>query len=278
MNTPRDSLESKLADFRTSNPLIDCSRGERWQYRRVGSGPDAVLWLTGALGSGDLVFRTIPLIGESFAVLIPDYPDVSTLDKVCDGLIAIMDQEKIDRAHVVGGSLGGMIAQHLVRRRPDRVRSLVLSHTSAPESNRLRVSVARAAVATLPLWAESIVRLMFSSRLRGSFDVGDPFWLTYFDSQVSSQSVGQLMSRVRLAAEFAAKRDYKSDDLLGWGGRVLVLESDDDPMMPEATRRSLRQLYPQASVHTFSRTGHSISLTDPERYAMVIRDFLEAAA
>jgi pimeloyl-ACP methyl ester carboxylesterase len=273
------SVDVQLAQFRAAHPYTHCQHAEEhWRYRRVGQGEDAVLWLTGALGVAELAFQSLLAMGPQFTVIAPDYPSTPTLDAFCDGLIAILNQERIERAHVVGGSLGGMIAQHLIRRYPDRVLSLVLSHTAAPESSRLLVGAVRVLVGTLPIWPESLVRRRFSRRLRVGFTAAGPFWLQYFDAAVAALSCAELTSRVRLAAEFAAQRHYKPDDLRLWPGRVMILDADDDPLMPKVKQVALRKLYPQAEMHSFVQTGHLVAILDPESYASVIRQFISTAA
>lgn len=51
-------------------------------------------------------------------------PDAYTLQDMADDAVALLDHLAIDRAHLVGMSMGGMIAQTVAAGRPDRVRSL----------------------------------------------------------------------------------------------------------------------------------------------------------
>jgi pimeloyl-ACP methyl ester carboxylesterase len=59
---------------------------------------------------------------------------VYTLDDMANDVVALMDHLEVERAHVVGASMGGMIAQLVTINHPDRARSLVsiMSTTGAP--------------------------------------------------------------------------------------------------------------------------------------------------
>ncbi|MBI4538355.1 MAG: alpha/beta hydrolase [Gemmatimonadetes bacterium] len=233
MTASAEPLDALLAEFRGTHALAECRHaGHTWRYRRVGVGTEPVLWLTGTLGRGDFAVLQLRALGDVFRLVVPDYPPVRTLNDMADGLIALLDAEGFDAVHVVSGSFGGMVAQHLVRRHPERIRSLVLSHTAAPEPARARVVALRVVAGSLGLCPEWLVRALFSRRLRGSFAVGDPFWLRYFDSAIAALSEADLLSRVRLAAEFSRHRSYRPGDLDGWSGRVLIVDAADDPLMP----------------------------------------------
>jgi len=112
----------------------------RIHYQRKGKGC-AVLFLCGV--GGDL--RSKPTIFDSylanrFDILtfdqrgtgLSDKPDVAyTMAQYAQDAEAVMDAVGWDSAHVVGVSFGGMVAQELVLRSPQRVRSLVLCCSTA---------------------------------------------------------------------------------------------------------------------------------------------------
>ncbi|MCH7876025.1 MAG: alpha/beta hydrolase [Gemmatimonadetes bacterium] len=266
-------LDVLLAEFRATYPVAELRHeGDAWRYRRGGVSANPVLWLTGALGVGDFAFAHALALGTDFRIIVPDYPPVRTLDRMADGLVAILDAERIGAAHVVGGSFGGMVAQHFVRRHPERVRSLVLSHTAAPDPSHARAALIHILSLLLPARP---YRALFSRRLRPAFVVGDPFWLRYFDATVARLTKADLVSKAILLSEFL-QCGYRPGDLERWPGWILVLDADDDQLMPGPTRAALRTLYPRAEVHTFSGTGHSTAILHPERYADVIRCFLRS--
>src|SRR5438132_1512971 len=100
-----------------------------WQVNVTGAGDDALVMLPGALGAVDAARHAAATLARARRVVSVDYPHVATMSELCDGLAGVLDALSIARADILGGSLGGYIAQCFVRRHPDRVRRLILSHT-----------------------------------------------------------------------------------------------------------------------------------------------------
>jgi pimeloyl-ACP methyl ester carboxylesterase len=101
----------------------------------------------------------------------------------------------------------------------------------------------------------------------------DPFWRRYFDRAIAEMTKADIMSRVRLQAEFG-RHTWSPDDLAHWPGRVLLIEGEDDPLFPPAARARLRALYPTAEVYRFQGTGHAAAVLKPQEYAEVVTRFL----
>jgi pimeloyl-ACP methyl ester carboxylesterase len=269
-NVTQGTLDRELAEFRAGHaPRRLTHRGVEWRYYAGGPGNPAVLRLSGALGLAEFAFQQIRLFEPRFRVITPDYPAVGSLAEMIGGLVAILDAEGVERAHVIGGSFGGLLAQVLVRRAPDRVASLVLSHTGAPDGKRR--AVATAIVAAIP---QALLRGLLKARLGRTLDAADTFWRRYFDRAVNEMTKADILSRVRLQAEFAGQTGWAPDDLARWPGRVLLIEGEDDPLFPPAARARLRALYPSAEVHRFQGTGHAAAVLKPEEYADVVTRFL----
>jgi pimeloyl-ACP methyl ester carboxylesterase len=263
------ALDGELAAFRARHTARSLTHGGvRWRYYAGGGGDPVLLRLSGALGLAEFSFQQISLFERQFRVITPDYPAVASLGQMIEGLIAILDAEGAERAHVSGGSFGGMLAQALARRAPERIASLVLSHTGAPDGKRRRVGTA--IVAALPI---QLLRALLKARLGRTLDAADPFWRRYFDRAVERMTKADIMSRVRLQAEFGAQR-WSSEDLARWPGRVLLIEGEDDPLFRPAARARLRALYPTAEVYQFRGTGHAAAVLKPEEYAAVVTRFL----
>lgn len=83
---------------------------------------------------------TVPALTDRYQVLRYDtrghgessvLPGPYNMPQLADDLIALMNALKIDRAHIIGLSMGGMIAQQIGARYPERVHSLLLCDTAS---------------------------------------------------------------------------------------------------------------------------------------------------
>src|SRR3954467_1503335 len=107
--------------------------GVEWEYETAGRGREAMLLFHGAVGGAETMRALAEGFADEFRTISPTVADVSTLDEVCDAVSAILDREHVSRAHVFGGSFGGLVAQAFLRRRPAQVETLTLLSTGAPD-------------------------------------------------------------------------------------------------------------------------------------------------
>lgn len=109
--------------------------GRRLRYTRQGESGQTVLLIHGFGGDLDNWLFNIQALAEKHTVYALDLPGHGQSDKTLDdpslaglaaGVLAFMDTVGIERAHLVGHSLGGAIALQLARDMPERVQSLAL--------------------------------------------------------------------------------------------------------------------------------------------------------
>jgi pimeloyl-ACP methyl ester carboxylesterase len=109
----------------------------RLYWESAGTG-DPVLLIHGLGLSGGAWWRTVDALAPSMRVITFDHRGIGqsesttyayTIEAMADDAVSILDALAIDRVHVYGFSLGGMVAQQVAIRHPERVQALVLGGT-----------------------------------------------------------------------------------------------------------------------------------------------------
>ncbi len=139
----------------------------------VGDGPPLIL-LHGLAGSARWWTRNIPGLSRSFRVLAIDLPGFGTsprgqrliLDEAAGVVAATMDRLGIERASVIGHSMGGLIAGGLAADQPERVDRLVLVDAAFLSLRRSAVQTVSGPAVTLRWTAPSLLPLVVRDGLR----------------------------------------------------------------------------------------------------------------
>jgi 3-oxoadipate enol-lactonase len=196
--------------------------------------------------------------------------------QMADDAAALLDRIGVARAHVVGLSMGGMIAQELALTYPDRVDRLVLLATYP----RLRPGVHDP---WLDAWLHAWERGMDSS----SFEICMMPWMVSpaFMAQhdlVEAALVEALRdpypaSAAGIAGQVAACRAHDARDrLAGIAAPTLVLVGADDILSPVSYAEELAERIPGARLQVLERCGHIPHLEEPEAVTAALLAFLAA--
>ncbi len=264
------AIVADLQTYRNTHPeRVVTVAALTWTYRVVGAGPETVVFLHGMTGADDIWWQQIEALQNDFKVVAVTYPEAQSLGEMERGLLAVLDQEGIERFSVVGSSLGGYFTQYLIARHPERITRAVLANTFPP--NDLIAEKNRAIGTALPFLPEWLVL----STLRDSFANGvyptsgnDALTLAFLNEIAYGRvSKAQVLGRYRCVVE-----PFEAPVI---AIPLLIIESDNDPLVEAALREQLKTTYPAAEVHTFANAGHFPYLNHADAYTTVLKAFLQ---
>jgi 3-oxoadipate enol-lactonase len=247
----------------TENTSID--------YDVHGEGPP--LLMIGGLGFGRWGwFRQVPAFSRHFRTITFDARGERDLEDgvadLVDDAVALLEHLRIGKAHVLGTSLGGFVAQELALMRPDLVDRLILVCTSyggrGPET--ISTKVLSDMVGWPSLSTERAVRRGLETATSETYRAQRP---EEFERIVSwrladSPSLSVYYEQMRAGARFDVSRDV---------GRItsptLVIHGTEDRYVPVANAVALAEAIPGAKLRVLEDAGHLVFI---ERFADVNRE------
>jgi pimeloyl-ACP methyl ester carboxylesterase len=274
---------ARLKAFRLAHPYKELMVGDvKWQYIGCGRGEQTLLLLPGALSVGESTFPLITAFENEYRIIAPSYALSLTMSGLCEGIARILEAEAVDTVHVMGGSYGGLVAQYFVRQYPLKVHSLVLSHTFiCTQKYTTAFWIAGKLFPALPqrLFV-SLLKLrlngMLLSTLRARKHPEAEFWSAYLNEAIASDLLKEVfIHQNKCLLDLSRRPQFTHDDLKQWHGKILIIESNDDPAISHRDRAMLKSTYPQSQVHTFADAGHASSILKREEVVSIIRTFLQ---
>jgi pimeloyl-ACP methyl ester carboxylesterase len=203
-------------------------------------------------------------------------------------VLSLMDALDIERADLIGNSMGGRISLELAMSTPDRVRSVsLLCPAVAFLKRRGMVPFVRALRPELGIVPHRLPHRLVVRSIRSMFSQPDrlpPSWYA-----AGADEFLRIFRTPRgRAALYASMRNIYLDEPSGERGFWVRLEQLDRPSMfmwgardrlvPAAFDRHVRRVLPNATSHVLDDCGHVPQFEHPERTHALIRSFLESAA
>ena len=260
--------------------------GRKLYYERRGNG-EPLLLIQGMTGNHmhwgepflsliepdfDAIYYDHRGIGRSAAV-----SDPFSIEDLADDAIALLDLLDIETAHVMGISMGGMTAQELVLRHPERLRTLTLGCTFAggPDSTP-----------TDPAVVMRLGELFMAGRIGEAFAEGLRF-------NVSPEFIADERNVApfrKIAAELPMELPIMMTQMQAIMGHdtsarlheieapTLIVHGSADQILPVANAHHLARLMPDARLEIFDGVGHLFWWERPERSAELVREHAAAGA
>jgi 2-hydroxy-6-oxonona-2,4-dienedioate hydrolase len=240
---------------------------------------DNLVFVHGFLGGSPQWQAQVDVFSEHYRVITPDLPGFG-LNNECQAPETIagfatyvldeLDRQQVERFHLVGHSMGGMIVQEMVRLAPDRVDKLVLYGTGP--------------IGKLPGRFESLDESRRRIKQEGIEVSGPRIAETWFLE-------GALMDGFQLCAQLALKATMQAAQagltaMEGWSGEsalttirspTLVLWGDGDRAYHWSQPEQLWRQISDAQLAVIPGCAHAVHLEKPHLFNPVLMDFLQPA-
>lgn len=181
-----------------------------------------------------------------------------------DDVARIIRERAVDgRAHVVGLSLGGHVAMHLLARHPDLVRSCIVSGVTARGLNR---SQERSVRLTVPLWH----RRWFWRLQSYAFGIPADARRLFVDcASAPRPETNRLMFD-------AVRGGAMPDDPIAYSGPFLAVAGERESAAARRGLTALQATLPQAQTWIAPKMHHAWSAEDPELFSRMVETFAES--
>jgi pimeloyl-ACP methyl ester carboxylesterase len=258
-------------------------------YERSGQGP-AVLLIQGVGTVGEGWRPQVEGLADSFTLISFDNRGIGrstiegplSIETMAADALAIMRAEHLDQFHVVGHSMGGLIAQEVALSAPGQVKSLSLLCTfaagkqgSTPSASML-VTALRTRIGTRPMRRRAFLELVMPRAV-----------LAEFDHEALAEQLAPLFGHdladqpAIVMKQLRAMSRYDARARLGRlaGIPTLVVTALEDRIARPRFGRQLAAAIPGASLVELPQAGHGVPIHNAARINELLRGhFLTAAS
>ncbi|MFE5858852.1 alpha/beta fold hydrolase [Streptomyces sp. NPDC056500] len=269
--------------------------GHRHAYRMAGKGP-AVVLIHGIGDSSATWAEIVPGLARRYRVVAPDLLGHGASDKprgdyspgaYANGLRDLLSALGIDRATLVGHSLGGAVAAQFAYQFPERTERLVLVGSGGigrhvtPLLRAASLPGAGLLLAALQLptvrWQLGLTVRVLQS-LHSGLGLDAPELLRAVDALPDATSRSAFVRTLRAVVDWRGQvgtlldRSYLTQGMptmLIWGGRDMVVPATHAGLGHVAMPGSRLEIFPEA--------GHFPFRADPERFLAVVHDFIRGS-
>jgi pimeloyl-ACP methyl ester carboxylesterase len=263
----------------------------------AGHGPQHVVCLHGLGSNKASFFETVAALAPDHTVHAIDLPGFGSSDKPARGrydapwfataVLGYMDARGIDRAHLIGNSMGGRVSLEVGFEAPDRVSSMSLLAPALAFRRRQLAPIIRMLRPELAVFPHALREKVVRAQFRALF--ADPECLDPAAADVAVEEFVRLYrSRAARVAFFAAARNIYLDEPHGEDGfyarlsrlepPALFIWGDRDTLIPAKFSRHVAKALPGVDQVILTGCGHVPQVELPDLTNRLIRDRIASAA
>ena len=261
--------------------------GVRLHYEEIGAGPP-VLFIHEFAGdhrSWEPQIRALSRRHRCLAYAargyppsdVPDQPDAYSQERAVADAVAVLDAAGVERAHVVGLSMGAYCTLHIGLRHPGRALSLVAAGVGYGAQPERREAFSAESTALARAY-----RADGSARVAEGFAVGparvqfqnkDPHgWTEFAEALARHDATGAALTMLGVQSRRPSLYDL-TDELARMTTPLLLVAGDEDEGCIEPVLM-LKRTVPTAGLVLLPRTGHTVNLEEPDLFNRLVADFI----
>jgi pimeloyl-ACP methyl ester carboxylesterase len=249
-------------------------------YHEIHGNGEPLLMIPGLTVGAGVFFRVTPLLAKKFRVIAMDNRGVGQSDKpdipystemMADDAVGLLLALGIQQAHVLGSSMGGMIAQHMALRHPQSVATLTLLSTSCGGNHSVPVGQEVSSALLSGQTPEDRIRALLPYTFTQTFIAGHPEVIVRFTS-VCTKDYPPPHAFARQAGAAIMHDTY--EQLPRMKVPTLVISGAEDEVMPVENSRILASRMPDAQLMIMDGLRHGLCTEAPEEIGRVVHSFL----
>lgn len=208
---------------------------------------------------------------------VPEDSDAYSQAQAAGDAANVLRELGVDKAHVVGLSMGGFATVHFGLEFPQMAKSLVVAgcgHGSArADQKQFRADAERLATEVEAKGMKNLAEVYAGNASRVQFESKDPKgWTEWRDAFAGHSPIGTALTLRNVQGKRPSLLDLE-EGMRGLEVPVLLIAGDEDDPAMDVTLW-LKRTLPMAGLSIFPKSGHTVNLEEPAMFNSLVQDFL----
>ncbi len=251
-------------------------------YSEIHGEGDPLVLIAGLSAHSQHWANQVPVFKEHFKTILldnrnsgrSDVTDQCNTKQMADDVVGLMDALKVDRAHLVGRSMGGYIAQQMAISHPARVNRLVLESTAPVSSTRNKLLLSHLLQLREQGLALSDLFKDFLFWMNPPLVMDDPEVFEQTIKEILSDPYLQSLEGFRNQVQAILEHDTR-DQLHRIQSPTLVVCGKEDILITNREAEALIRGIPNSKIIIIEGSGHDIHADQAERFNQEVVEFLK---
>ena len=207
---------------------------------------------------------------------VPEDAALYSQDIAVADLLGLLDHLKLDKAHIVGFSMGGSAALIFGLRHPQRARSLAIVGAGSGSTGKKADFVRDVEYVAGRFESEGMDKVAeFYTRgpNRVQFEEKDPHgWREFYENFKRSSAKGHALTMLGVQRNRPSVYELEAEMKQLTVPTLIVVGDEDEPCLEPGL--FMKRTIPSAGLVIFCKTGHTMNLEEPDLFNRTIQDFV----